>query len=244
MEDLINEVQEYCDEYDIPEEYLFKILKDSKVVPMIRGKATEYNAFLYLRKHLNKDQWLVEKLNLNAQNNMYDEDVSITSTTTGIRLKVEVKNACRGSFSTGSRQHKYPFFKVKCHRSRSNMSKADTTNDRYIVGEFDLLVCNPSNALYEGATFEEHLQIKKDQKLIDLLYKHYHVTNEKALVNACNNDWRFVFPSDIAEDKDGQLAIPRTPFVHLENDPHWTTIENLESRLQQLVVKKYKRRRR
>lgn len=41
----------YCEKYFIPQEYLFEILEDSKVVPMIRGKATEYNAYLFLRKH-------------------------------------------------------------------------------------------------------------------------------------------------------------------------------------------------
>ncbi|MEI3419691.1 MAG: hypothetical protein V8R91_00740 [Butyricimonas faecihominis] len=93
-------------------------------------------------------------MNLNAQNNTIDEDVSITHSKTGINLKVECKNAVRGSFNLGKRTKilKVPHFKVKCHRSRSNISLSTTTNDRYLVGDFDLLACNTSNALYEGDT--------------------------------------------------------------------------------------------
>ena len=69
-------------------------------------------------------------------------------------LKVEAKNAVRGSFKLGTtRTHiKEPHYKVKCHRSRSNISKSDTTNDRYLLNDFDLIVCNVSNAIFQGAT--------------------------------------------------------------------------------------------
>ena len=57
------EVHRYCDEYDVPQEYLFEILEDSKVVPMIRGKASEYNAYLFMKEHLDSHVWDVQKLN-------------------------------------------------------------------------------------------------------------------------------------------------------------------------------------
>ena len=72
-------------------EYVFDILNDQKVVPMIRGKATEYNAFIVIEQHLSKSEWSVQKLNLNAQTNSGDEDISITHRRTGIVLKVESK---------------------------------------------------------------------------------------------------------------------------------------------------------
>lgn len=234
-------ILEYCDEYNIPVDYLFEILEDQKVIPMIRGKATEYNAYLYLQKQLDKFTWDVQKLNLNAQNNTIDEDVSITHRKTGIRLKVECKNAVRGSFNIGKRTKvlKVPHFKVKCHRSRSNMQLSTTTNDRYLVGEFDLLVCNTSNALYEGNTIES-LELINNPELIKLLYEFYRVNNDKDLIKACNQDWRFVIPSDIAEENN---SIPRTPYVTLENDKHWTSIDKLNTRLLQIVeVKRNERK--
>ncbi|MGB0930405.1 MAG: hypothetical protein ACPGVB_06500 [Chitinophagales bacterium] len=48
----------YCKKYSIPLEHLFEILEDQKVVPMIRGKAMEYNAFLALKSVLSKSQFL------------------------------------------------------------------------------------------------------------------------------------------------------------------------------------------
>ena len=237
MSDLEKRIIEYCKDFNIPLKYLFEILEDQKVVPMIRGKATEYNAFMYLQGNLASMVWDVQKINLHAQNNIYDEDISITHRRTGIRLKVESKNACRGSFSTGKRSKIYhePHFKVKCHRSRSNIQKADTTNDRYIVGEFDLLVCNPSNALYEGSTIDEKLQVIDNSEMIQILYEHYNVHNDADLIEKCNNDWRFAIPKDIANVDE---SIPRTPYVLLSNDKKWFDVRDLESRLLD-VVKEY-----
>ena len=59
--DLEQKILAYCDEYNIPVHYLFEILEDQKVVPMIRGKATEYNAYIYLQEHLDKFTWDVQK---------------------------------------------------------------------------------------------------------------------------------------------------------------------------------------
>lgn len=238
MTSLEDKLKHYCQEYNVPIDYVFEILEDQKVVPMIRGKATEYNAYLYLQTHLDKLTWDVQKLNLNAQNGMFDEDVSITHRRSGIRLKVECKNAVRGSFRDGKRCRvlKVPHFKVKCHRSRSYMEKQFTTNDRYLVGEFDLLVCNVSNALYEGNTIE-NLKLISKPNLLKVLYAYYEVHESDDLINASNNDWRFVIPSDIAEGN----VIPRTPYVCLKGDPNWTTIDKLENRLIKIVDSKRKK---
>jgi hypothetical protein len=71
-------LQEYCDKYFIPQEHLFEILNDQKVTPMIRGKATEFNAYELLRSLLNENEWSVQKLNLSAQPGSPDQDISIT----------------------------------------------------------------------------------------------------------------------------------------------------------------------
>lgn len=243
---MISSQKEYCDKLFIPEEYLWEILSDSKVIPMIRGKATEYSAYLFLQDNLDKHRFSVEKLNLNAQPGAYDEDVSITHRSTGIRMKIEVKNACRGEFRDGKRTkvlHGIPHFKVKCHRSRSNMNKANTTNDRYVLGDFDLLISNPLNSIYKGATYTSEFQFI-DKKLIKLLKDYYHVSTDRELEEACNNDWRFVFPEDIVEDCNGKLAIPRTPYVALENDAKWFTFSQLQDRLEAKAIKLAEERRR
>ena len=235
-----NKVAQYCDKYFIPQEYLFEILEDSKVVPMIRGKATEYNAFLFLRDHLDPMDFDVQKLNLNPQPNTTDEDVSITHRRTGVRLMVEVKNACRGEFKDGSRgkvMRGIPHFKVKCHKSRSNIEKADSTNDRYILGDFDLLVANPLNAIYEGATYTRNLQFI-DSRLVQILKDYYGVSTDRELEEACNNDWRFAFPEDIAEDRNGVMVIPRTPYVALVGDTKWFGIDSLAQRLEEKAIEK------
>ena len=111
---------EYCETFKIPEEYIYDILIDQKVVPMIRGKATEYSVFLLLKEILNPHEWVVAKLNLNAQNGIHDEDVSLTHQRTGIINKVECKNATRGSFKFSSKAKikNKAFCTIKCHKSR------------------------------------------------------------------------------------------------------------------------------
>ena len=235
---LLSELKQYCKDFNVPTEFVFEILRDQKVIPMIRGKATEYNAYLYLKEVLNHHTWDVQKLNLNAQNDAYDEDVSITHRPSGIRLKVECKNACRGSFKDGIRTKvlHQPHFKVKCHRSRSNMSK--TTNDRYLVGEFDLLMTNTSNALYQDRT-DDYLELLDNERMIEILYNYYHVHTDRDLIDCCNNDWRFAIPSEIA--KNG--VIPRTPYVALQNDGHWFNFNRLDGKLRSIVdIKKQQRR--
>ena len=208
----------YCEKYFIPREFLIRILEDSKVIPMIRGKATEYNAFKFLKDHLNSLDFEVQKLNINAQPANYDEDVTITHRITGVSLTVEVKNACRGSFNDGSRTRvlRCPHFKVKCHKSRSNLERVETTNDRYLASDFDILAATPLNAIYEAATMKRELQFI-DKRLLDILMKHYGASNHRELEECCNADWRFVFSKDIATDCNGTLVIPRTPYVALEN---------------------------
>jgi hypothetical protein len=205
---------------------------------MIRGKAMEYNAYLLLDKLLPRNTWSVQKLNLNPQPGTYDEDISITHRKTGIILKVESKSAVRASISTGKRTRKVnvPKFNVKCHRSRSNIKLAGSSNDRYSVDSFDVLMTNPSNAIFKGNTIGEHLELVSDKETLAMLFDFYQVNSEKDLVAAAENDWRFCIPQDIAEEG----FIPRTPLVLLTGDPNWQTMEHLEKRLLRVVEEKHK----
>lgn len=197
---LSEKLLKYCKKFNVPLEFLFEILEDQKVTPMIRGKAMEYNAFLLLDKTLSKATWSVQKLNLNAQTGVHDEDISITHRRTGIILKVESKSTVRGSISDGkqSRILKVPHFNVKSHRSRSNIKLAGTSNDRYSVDSFDILVTNTSNAIFEGNTVGEHLEIIHNDDLKQMLLNFYGVKSDEDLIVACENDWRFCIPKDIA----------------------------------------------
>ena len=224
-----NDILNYCREYNVPIEYLMEILNDQKVLPMIRGKASEYNSYLALKRVLPVTEWTVTKLNLNAQPNTSDQDVSIMHRRTGMNLTVETKNAVRGSFKNGLRAKicVVPHFRIKCHRSRSNMSLATTSNDRYAVGCFDIVISNVSNAIIQGNTIGERLELLHNPELLEVAKEHYGVSSHAELLAATNNDWRFALSRDIAEDG----FIPRTPLVRLINDPHWKSLDTIERTL-------------
>ncbi len=226
--DFQKKINEYCVKYNIPLEHLSEILEDQKVLPMIRGKATEYNAFKLLTSSLDSSRWIVQKLNLNAQANQPDEDISITNKRSGDRLKVETKNAVRGSFQLGTQRHKIkePHFRVKIHKSRSNISRVDTTNDRYLLGEFDLVVCNLSNALFARATLEDNLVLIEDDESVKYLKKQFNVTSNEELIQNSYDKWYCCFPHTIVSE-DG--SIPRSPAVLLDNDPNWFDADELEN---------------
>lgn len=239
-ERLGQQLERYCRQYAIPIEFFFEIINDQKVLPMLRGKGMEYNVYLQLRQLLEVSAWEVTKLNLGASPGILDEDISITHRRTGIRLIVESKTAVRGSITDGtrSRHHRVPHFNVKCHRSRSFIGR--TGNDRYQVSDFDVLVTNPSNALFAGGTIGEELEIINDPGLLELLYNYYGVRDNAALLQAATDDWRFAIPSDIADERG---LIPRTPVVYLENDPHWQRLSDLQSRVEEVVRQRIANRR-
>lgn len=226
---IFESIEEYCEKYNIPIKNLLDILEDQKVLPMIRGKATEYIATVTLKKILGRN-WQVQKLNLNAQTGIYDEDISITHSKTGFRLKVEAKNAVRGSFRVGNNRTviKCPHFKVKCHKSRSHIKKSKTTNDRYLLGDFDLIVCNVSNAVFQGKTFSDELELLHDEDAIKCLKRYYKTETDSDLIRHAYDDWRGCFPRLIAQtDK----SIPRTPAIKLRDDDVWFSLRELEERL-------------
>lgn len=227
---IYHSIREYCDKYNIPIEGLLDILEDQKVLPMIRGKATEYIAAIVLKQTLNPREWHVQKLNLNPQSNQYDEDISVTFSRTGKRLKVEAKSAVRASFRKGSKNTKVqtPHYKVKCHKSRSNISKSETTNDRYMADEFDLIICNISNALFKGKSMRPELELIETREAVSWLKDFYEVETDKELIRKAYDDWMFCFPVTIAL-ADG--SIPRTPTVKVEKDENWFRISELENKL-------------
>ena len=223
-------IREYCETYNVPEENLLDILEDQKVLPMIRGKAMEYIGAAVLRQALDPRDWSVDKLNLNPQPGAYDEDISITYRRTGRRLKAETKSAVRGSFSIGTRVTKEPHFRVKCHKSRSNTKRE--TNDRYLVGEFDVLLSNVSNAIFRGKTLDRGLPFIDKGGAVERLKDHYGTTSDDDLRRCSYDDWRVCLPVTIADDKG---VIPRTPKVLMKDDPHWFGLDQLAEKLRTLI---------
>ena len=67
-----------------------------------------------------------------------------------------------------------------------------------------------------------------------MLLDFYKVKANQELIDACENDWRFCIPSDIAEGG----FIPRTPYVLLSGDANWHGLDRLESRLLEVVEEK------
>ncbi len=230
-------LETYCQKYSIPVQHFFEIINDQKVIPMLRGKGMEYNAVLILRHILDSQIWEVNKLNLAAQPGTPDQDIGLTHRRTNIRLIVESKSAIRGSMTSGVRNriHKIPHFKVKSHRSRSNLRLQQTGNDRYSISSFDVLITNPFNAIIKGGTVGEELELLDDPNLTEILYKHYQVSDEKSLLLAVSGDWRFVLPPEIAENN----LIPRTPTVYLSDDPHWLLLSELQRKIEEVVQERY-----
>lgn len=226
-------IKNYCYKYKVPSEHIIDILEDQKVVPMIRGKATEYDVELLLKQLLNPREWEVRKLNLNAQNGTHDEDVTVTHVRTGVIIKVECKNATRGSFKfTPRAKIKDPFCTIKCHKSRSDLKKADTTNDRYLLGDFHVVISNLSNAVIAGATYSEYFELVEDERAVETLARYYKCAPVfQEIFDAAYNDWRFAMAEDIAENG----VIPRTPKVLLENDPIWKPVSEIEDALLEFV---------
>jgi hypothetical protein len=242
-EQLGKNVEAYCKKYGIRIDDFFSILNDQKVIPMLRGKAAEYDAVAVLSSILNPQIWVVSKLNLNPQPGTNDQDIGVTHRRTGIQIVIETKSAVRGSMTTGvrARNHKQPHYKVKCHRSRSNTSLV--YNDHYLATEFDVIVATPTNALFEGGTVGEEFELVSRDGLLDILYHHYNVADELALINATNKDWRFALPQNIAENIEGYQVIPRTPTVLLANDPNWLPIDQIHAYLEAIVQAKNRRSR-
>ncbi|HMS71271.1 MAG TPA: hypothetical protein PKD18_24175, partial [Saprospiraceae bacterium] len=118
----------------------------------------------------------------------------------------------------------------------SNIKLAGSSNDRYSVDSFDILVTNTSNAIFEGNTVGEHLEVVHDENLKNLLYEFYSASTDEELITACESDWRYCIPKDIAVDG----FIPRTPYVTLESDVNWKPLASIEDRLLEVVEEKRK----
>ncbi len=95
---------------------------------------------------------------------------------------------------------KEPHCTIKCHKSRSTIKLASTTNDRYSADMFDVVVTNLSNAIIASATYSSSFELIPKPAEIKILCSHYGVPGcLEDLFDATYHDWRFARTSDLAE---------------------------------------------
>jgi len=161
------QVDSWCNEFNVPIEFLPNILGNPKVTPMIRGYALEYNVLAKLTELLSDDEWKVNKPLLNAQSGSHDNDVLVEHLPSDTKIRIECKLSKKGSFAIGKKRHSCS---VKCMRSRTlgegmlparskqlrvSVDHLRNHADNYTPGEFDFVVSNLANAFY--STDEESL---------------------------------------------------------------------------------------
>ncbi len=130
---------------------------------------------------------------------------------------------------------------AKSYLLRCRSNKKLPYNDRYLATEFDVIVATPTNALFEGGTVGEEFELVSEPGLLEILYRHYGVSDTLSLIDATNKDWRFVLPTAIAEDVEGYTVVPRTPSVLLSNDPNWLPLDQIQHALDAIVRAKPRR---
>ena len=160
-QDWITKVKEYCENYNIPLDYLADTLYEPKVVPMIRGKAFEFSVMIALQSLLSKNVWEVKKVPMNAQLGLHDTDVLVIHKPSGRKIRVECKLAKKGSsrlFPDGRK-----LISVKCMRSRTlgpsmvkslaprygkSVKQLAVHNDQYLPNDFDIVITSIGNTFY------------------------------------------------------------------------------------------------
>jgi hypothetical protein len=159
-------IRQFCDTYNIPLEYFPDLIQDPKVIPMIRGKAFEFSVLIILKNILNPEEWSVNKLSINAQLMLQDEDLTITHLPTGKKITLECKLAAKSKYKKLSEKALFEI-QVKCMRSRTlgeqkvkdlapflNISESVLTvhNDQYLPKDFDFVITSIGNAFYTTDT--------------------------------------------------------------------------------------------
>lgn len=176
-----NNIEKFCEFYNIPLEYLADVLQEPKVIPMIRGKAFEFSAMLALQRTLPKNEFKVTKTPMNAQFTSHDEDISVYHIPTNTNISVECKLAAKGRFKKLKSEYQ---IRVKCMRSRTvGKSVADKMeqiyeipaatflihSDQYLPSDFDIVITSIGNAFYETDPETEQFKWEPTKEGIEFL---------------------------------------------------------------------------
>lgn len=230
----IEKIQDYCRQYNIPIEYFPELISDPKVVPMIRGKAFEFSVLIALRYLLDSKNWQIEKLNINAQSTIPDEDLTITHIPTGKNFTIECKLSAKEKYDLIP---KYGLFKiqVKCMRSRTlgeekvktlaplwglSESILKVHNDQYLPKDFDLLVTSIGNAFYTTESSSGNYIWNPNKSAIDFLQSQnplLKLDNPNELKDFAFNQMYVARSSDLAVSEKNQIKCSRKKCSHQAN---------------------------
>ncbi len=197
-----DDIQNYCNKLNIEADDLFSVLSDSKVSPMIRGKAFEFSMAYRLKDILDPKKWEVSKPNMNAQAGLHDVDVMIKHIASETVISVECKLAKKGGFSKAkSKQKNYVkndfIIPVKCMRSRTTLSKDRVRagaiaygvsedafsihSDQYRPSNFNVVATSIANGFYETDEETGEYIFKPTALAMDFLSKFNPPTGAEAL---------------------------------------------------------------
>jgi hypothetical protein len=246
----MDKLESFCQRYNIPLDYLAEILNDSKVIPMIRGKAFEFSVMLRLNDLLGQSDFEVLKLDLNPQLTIHDEDLTVHHKPSGRRIRLECKLAAKGKYQKlkdGSSQ-----ISVKCMRSRTlgedmvkrlaplwGVSEASLKvhNDQYLSQDFDLVITSIGNAFYEtneetgiyewqpsdsALAFLDNLAGGNTQNLKDFAFNRIYLARSKYLTIHPDNHLRCTRKKCPSPNDCG--FIPNYPLIHFpegSNQASW-----------------------
>lgn len=217
-------LREWSERYDIQANHVIMVLDDAKVIPMIRGKVTEIVVYERLRRVLDPTVWNVTKPNINPQPNKLDQDILIIHRQKDMKFVIEVKNATRGSLRVERRTSNL-CLNIKCHKSRSN-KKRPHTNDRYLIGEFDFVVSNMSNALLQNGRYE----LIDKQEVVNSVTTHYQVDTMYEAMQCALDDMRFARAEDL-KDELNLNTIKHQPKLNLSESNVWRPINHIKDEL-------------
>ena len=163
----------------MPFSHLGKIIRDPKVVPMIRGKGFEYLVLRRLKQVINSSDWRTKKPRRNPQLDVRDVDILLRNRSNERRLSIECMMAGKGTLL----KKDHTKFQVKCMRSRviGESEAATRTARRYHVkrklvllhedscrtNDFDAVITSLENSLW--TTKDEEYTFRGTRREFDAL---------------------------------------------------------------------------
>jgi transcriptional regulator with XRE-family HTH domain len=247
-------IMRFCVEYSINPEFLVEILRDPKVIPMIRGKAFEFLVKDKLEQILQKSLYSVSNPFLNPQSGTDKADVKIRREADEKVFLVECKLAQKGEFKVLPKQNGYRV-RVKCMRSRTlgeeaaarmavktgrSMTEHYVHSDQYLPTEFDFVVTSIANAFYE--TDNDGAFIWSPPEGTDLFFESLgirsaHHAYEKVFVArsqdlAANTGNQVLCSRKTCDNKSACGFIPNYPYMFFDHlaqvQPPWYPLEQIE----------------
>ena len=235
-------LEEYCQKYNIPIEYLADTLNEPKVVPMIRGKGFEYTVMLALQGILPQNEWRVSKASILEETSFHDTDIRVFHKRTGKGIRLECKLAKKEGYRSYPDGHSQ--IRVKCMRSRTlgtakvkelapklgvSEQSLSVHNDQYVPADFDIVVTSIGNAFYstdkktglyewkptkaeEGFLHELGVPSPKDLK--DFAFQRMYLARSQDLVASPKT--RIVCSRKECKNKTNCGFIPNYPVIHFD----------------------------